>query len=223
MQKPLLLIICVFFFIQSFSQEKKAHFSIKIGTEYRITPITKSLDNSQPTLVTIPNFDLDNQISGVSVNYSLSYVFKLKFEIGFSQSFRYDHIYFEQSDFVPRQTFQKSVNGVITDYHFFLGKYFNLFKKEFFIKGGISLMNRGTNYSRTIPLGSGTDPNGQEFSRFATDPLNFNFSALNVNTGFTFSKYELGIGAYFINGSSANFENENSIVLPYFKVSYNLR
>ncbi len=217
MQKPILILISLFFFLHSFAQIKKSNFSIKIGTEYRITPIKGSEDIVIPTLVTMPNFSLDNQISGASINYSLSYVLKSKFEIGFSQSFRYDHIYFEFSDFQPGISFEKSVNGVITDYHFFIGKYFTLFKTELFLKTGISLMNRGTNYSRTIFL---TD---QGVDRFVTDQLNFNFSAYNVNTGFTFGKYEVGIGAYFINGSSANFVNENNIILPYFKLNYSIK
>jgi len=219
MQKTILLIVCLFIFFSSFSQENKSKFLIKIGTEYRITPVTSTADNNIPMLVTVPNFNLDKQLSGASINYTFSYVFSSKFEIGFSQSFRYDHIYFEQSDFQPRTSFEKSVNGVITDYHFFVGKYFNLLKTELFLKGGFAFMNRGTNYSRTILLGVDSQGN----SHFQTEQLNFNFSAFKVTTGFAFNKYELGLGAYFINSTGANFENENSIVLPYIKFSYRIK
>jgi len=219
MQKIISLIILLFIYFSSFSQEKRSKFLIKLGTEYRLTPIRSSMDNNNPTSSTIPFFSLDNQLSGASINYTFSYLFSSKVEIGFSQSFRYDHIYYEQSDLQPRTAFGKSINGMITNYHFFLGKYFKIVKTEFFLKGGFSLMNRGTNYSRSEFLGI----DSQGISHFVSDELNFNFNAFNVNTGFMFDKYELGLGAYFINSTGANFENENSIVLPYIKLSYLLK
>lgn len=211
-------------FFVGFSQEiKKSKFSIQIGTEYRITPIYPDRVEyiSKPGVF----YNLDQQLSGTSVNYVLKYLSKKKFEIGFSQSFRYDHIYYKSSfsNIIPNTNYpeaeNESVNDWIIDHHLYVGKYFKLFKKEFFVRGGISMMNRGTNYSVTY-LYSKDDKGGYTYM---VDQLNFNFFALNLNTGFTFNKYELGLGAYFIPGAGANFEDERNIIVPYFKFSYQLK
>lgn len=224
MKKNVLTIVVLFFYLFSFSQDKKpSRFSIQIGTEYRITPIYPDLTEyiSKPGAY----YNLDQQLSGTSVNYVLRYLSKKKFEIGFSQSFRYDHIYYKSSfsDVIPNTNYPytegESVNDWITDYHLIIGQYFKLFKKEFFVRGGISLMNRGTNYSVTY-LYSIDDQGGHTY---IVDQLNFTFFALNFNTGIAFDKFELGIGAYFIPGAGANFDDERNIILPFFKFSYRLR
>ena len=57
--------------------------------------------------------------------------------------------------------------------------------------------------------------------------LNFchvlSFFALNFNTGISLKKFEFGVGAYYILGSGANFDDERDIILPYFKFSYRLK
>lgn len=224
MQKKLMVTVFALIFSYSFSQEKeKSKFSIKLGTEYRITPIYSSRVEytSKPSV----NFNLDKQLSGTSINYSLSYITIKKFEIGFSQSFRYDHIYYKSSfsDIIPNTNYPfaegESVNDWVVDYHLFIGKYFRIFKSEFFIKGGVSMMNRGANYSITYLVSK----DNQGGYTYATDQLNFNFFALNFNTGFTYGKSEFGLGTYFISGASANFEDERNIIAPYFKFSYRLK
>jgi len=232
MQKTLLITLSLLFFLNVFSQEKTtSKFSIKVGIEYRLTPI-RSVEEFRFNNPNI-NFNLDRQLNGTSINYTLSYrVFK-KFEIGFSQSFRYDHVYFKSSfaDLQPNTNVtvaqSESVNSWITDYHFFLGKYFTVSNTDFFVKAGISLMNNGTNYTETQSVF--IDENTYVLLGSQND---FNFIAQNISAGFVSKKFELGLGAYFVGefpiGAShypGGYEHKvlKNIILPYLKLSYRIK
>ncbi|MCF6347339.1 MAG: hypothetical protein L3J20_03455 [Flavobacteriaceae bacterium] len=239
MKKSILSIVCTFFFLHSFSQEKqKPRFSIKVGTEYRITPIY-SVD-SDPSInlgrSTI-NFNLDKQLSGTSINYTLSYLIFKKFEIGFSHSFRYDHVYYKSGfdDLQPNTSLTategESINRWISDTHFFIGKYFTLRKTDLFLRGGFSMMNRGTDYLQVV-----SNKSEDNSYSYISIPSHFNFFAFRTSAGFVSNKFELDIGAYFIgefkNGSIV-VSDENSffvssqvqqnIIMPYLKLSYRIK
>lgn len=225
MNKLFFITLLLLLFNLGYSQDKKSKISLKVGTEYRITPIYNNVEGVFITPAV--NYNLDKQLSGSSFNYSLSYFVTKSFEIGFSQSFRYDHIYFKSvlSDLAPSTNINsssgESVNDWITDYHLFIGKYFDISDNKIFLRLGYSIMNRGTNH--TINNVFGIDNQGNY--TYLTDQLDFNFFAFNFNGGIAIDRYELGIGAYFISGNSSNFDQktDGTIILPVFKLSYRLK
>jgi len=213
--KVYFLVIALIFPVVIFSQMNKLEF--KVGAEYRITPISNSPD---VFISQIPvNFNQDNQISGTAFNYSLAYIFKNGFGLAIQQSVRYDHIYFDVENLSnPTElTVNKSVNGIITDFKFFIVKHFYLTDyKSVFIELGGSIMNRGTAYSVTRQIGTDLEDN----LIFATFDQNFNHGAINSTLGFVYNKFDIGIGAYFVDGTGANFGTEDNIIIPYLKLNY---
>jgi len=240
MQKTLFITLSLLFFLNGFSQEKTtSRFSIKIGTEYRITPIYSA--NKNPTIalneVDIIDFNLDRQLSGTPIGYTLSYRIFKNFEIGFSHSFRYSHVYFKSGldDIQPntnlKTTQGESINRLITDYHFFVGKYFDLGKTDLFFRVGYSMMNRGTDY---LGVASHKFEDGSiNTLRFDS---HFNFSAFTASAGFVSNKFELGFGVYYTgeleNGATLIFDKDymrvdseiqQNVIIPFLKLSYRIK
>ncbi len=235
MKKTFVVILFALLSIVTFSQnekklsisQNKKRLSIKVGTEYRITPISKLVDFPTPGPATRLNFNLDKNLSGTSVNYQIDYMVFKNFEIGFSQSIRYDHLNFENNinELAPNSTEFFSINNsnsaLIIDYHIYAKKYFAIKNnKKLYFKLGLSLMNRGTDYS--ISQIVNTHPDGT-IATIITDQYDLGFMALNTSIGITHKRFDFAIGAYFIPGSGANLNNdENNIILPYFKLSYRI-
>lgn len=229
MKNKLIILLLLCSFCTSFSQEeKKSKFNIKIGTEYRLTPIypaAKGLLFNQKNI----NYNFDKQLNGTSINYALSYSIFKNFDIGFSQSFRYDHIYFKSNtnELFPHTNIgskeSESKNGLITDYHFFVTKYFNIGKSEsLFFRLGYSLMNRGTNY--TISEFAFYDE-ALKADHYIVLSYDFSFTALKLDLGYVHDRFEFGLGAYMFGSTSANFhfEEEHKVIIPFFKFSYRLK
>jgi len=189
----------------------------KVGAEYRITPIRKT---PNVTISEIPvSFNQDDQLSGTAFNYSLTYVFNSGLGLGIQQSFRYDHIHFDTVNlFNPIEpSVNKSINDIITDFKFFIVKHFYLDDyKSVLVELGGSIMNRGTAYYTVLQRG--TDSEGNPLF-FGTDG-NFNFGATNLTLGLAYPKFDIGIGAYFVDGTGANFDTEDNIIIPYLKLNY---
>jgi len=240
MQKLILLVLFIFIFHVGYSQEKTtSKFSIKVGTEYRLTPIYST--NENPTIalneVDIVDFNLDRQLSGTPISYTLSYrVFK-NFEIGFSHSFRYDHVYFKSGldDIQPntnlKTTQGESINRLITDYHFFVGKYFDFGKTDLFFRLGYSMMNKGTDY-----LGVASHKFEDGLNSTIRYNSHFNFSAFTASAGFVSNKFELGFGIYYSgeleSGATLIFDKDymridseiqQNVIIPFLKLSYRIK
>ncbi|HBK70925.1 MAG TPA: hypothetical protein DDZ39_04585 [Flavobacteriaceae bacterium] len=240
MQKLIVLIIFTFIFNIGFTQDKPtSRFSIKVNTEYRITPIYSANENPTAVLneVDIIDFNLDRQLSGTPIGYTLSYrVFK-NFEIGFSHSFRYDHVYFKSGlgDIQPNTNLKtaqgESINRLITDYQFFIGKYFDLGKTDLFFRVGYSMMNRGTDY-----LGVASHKFEDGSINTISSDSHFNFSAYTASAGFVSNKFELGFGVYYTgeleNGATLIFDKDymrvdseiqQNVIIPFVKLSYQIK
>ncbi len=198
-----------------FSQEKNG-LQFKIGTEYRITPfeIRDAVYVSQIKV----NYDENAQLTGTAFNYTLQYLFAGGFGIGLSQSFQYSHIYFEKSASASGGLIlNKSINGIISDFKVFVIKEFHFFNNVFYVELGKGYMNNYTNYSVSEQVG--VDENGNPWYRLET--RNFNYFASNVTLGVVFSRFDIGIGAHFSNGSE-NFATSDKFTIPYFKLNYRL-
>lgn len=203
-----IIFIIALFPIFTFSQ----NLSLKIGAEYRITPIRK-LD--KPGLEPkVPVFYSDHkQLTGTSFSYTLSYLFKNNFGIGFTHSFQYSHIYYENSD----TDLLKSHNGIITDFELFIIKEIPISNKNLYIKFGGALMNNGTTYAyKEHSIIQNT--NTEIIYEIEKD---FSYTALNAAIGVNLDKFDIGAGMYIANAS----ENFNSVLpfkLPYIKINYTI-
>jgi hypothetical protein len=226
MKKTSLLVLLIFNITLIFSQKKelKNRLTIKIGTEYRITPIHKTID-WQETEAQALRFNLDKNLSGTSFNYEINYEVIHNLLVGFSHSLRYDHVYYENNNHLLKPngiefyTIDESKSKLISDYHFFIQKNFKLKKNKIYIKLGYSMMNRGTDYSVSEVVSTNLDGS---IGAIISGGYDLNFFATNVNIGIIYKKFDFGVGAYFINGSSSNLGDERNIILPYFKISYRI-
>lgn len=228
--KKTLTFLILFISIVTFSQNKektnfKNRLSVKIGTEYRITPIRKVIDNFHEVNPTNIFFNLDKNLSGTSFNYDISYEFIKNLHFGFSHSIRYDHVYFERKNYqlepnnVNYFTVNDSKSKLIYDYHFYLRKDFKIKNKTIYIKLGYSIMNRGTDYSISEVVATNNDGS---IGAIIVGDYDLTFFAINTEIGLVYKNFDFGIGAYFINGSGSNLGSEQNIILPYFKISYRI-
>ncbi len=207
-------------FSQSSATEKK-RISFGVSLEQRITPVYLSkVHNSLvgENIITPVFYEEDPQLSGTAVSYNISYHFmKINSSLIFSQSFRYDHIYFDTKLLHPNTaSVNRSVNDLITDYHFILKKSFNL-KNDYALNLclGYSLMNRGTDYSYTRQAG---EYNGEPL--YSTTSGDFQFSAFNVALGIEKQKLDFTIGSYITDKNKYN--QPSQVLIPYLKLTYNL-
>jgi len=183
----------------------------KVGTEYRITPIEKPLNDHLRTGNVY--FSSHRQLTGTAFNYSIAYVMEGGFGFGFSHAVQYSHIYYEPSEFIN----DKSVNGLITDYKLFVKQEFEIDNNVFFIELGGSLMNNGTSYTfkKNLPIGDSNE------NVVLTQNEDFGYTAMNITAGYTFNKFDIGLGMYFSNGYSI-LKNASEFKLPYIKMNYKI-
>ncbi len=204
-------IITFFISINIFSQ-----INIKIGSEHRITPIyIKNEDVFENQ--SIVSFSEHRLLTGTSFNYTIEYINKTGYGIGFSQFFQYSHIYYEQKEYGVNGI-KKSVNGILTDFNFYLKKQFYISKNKYiFFEIGQSLMNSGSSFVESKVVGYYTDGNPILFE----EDKDFNFFATNVNIGYNYKNIDLSVGAYFTKGSEFFSTRGNStLILPFLKIDY---
>ena len=222
MKKIGISILGLFITLSSFSKssdsnQEKLRFGIVL--EQRITPIYISgfqgLMNEEDFITPI-FYAQDEQLSGTAVGYEVSYWFKkINSSLIFSQTFRYDHIYFD-TDYLRLigNVVHQSVNDLITDYHFKIEKHFNL-KNNYLLNLGIgySFMNRGTAYSYTR---QSDEYEGQPL--FSTTHNDFNFSTFNFELGIEKNKLNFAIGNYI--SDKHKYNQPSQILIPYVKLGY---
>ncbi len=183
----------------------------KVGTEYRITPIRKISNLAEP--ITGAYFSQDDQLTGTAFNYSIGYLTKSGFGFGFSHSFKYSHIYYERTD----NNTEKSVNDLITDYKLFIKQEFEIKKNLFFIEVGGSLMNNGTTYHDKEEI----DVVFSDESVIFISTRDFSYRAMNIEIGYIYKKFEIGLGMYFTSGYLLA-DNPKEFKLPYFSMNYRI-
>lgn len=182
MKKLQLILVGIILAFNTFSQNpatEKKRIGFGVSLEQRITPVYLSgVHNYLENRITPVFYEEDPQLSGTAVGYNISYHFaKINSSLIFSQSFRYGHIYFDTRLLQPNTaSVNRSVNGLITDYHFILKKSFNL-KNDYALNLclGYSLMNRGTDYSYTRQAG---EYNGEPFYSTAAGISSFRLLTL---------------------------------------------
>lgn len=217
-------ILALFLFSTVFSQDQETRWEkikFNVFTEYRITPVyldgylglLTGNDILKPTF-----YAQDEQLSGTAMGFEVGYWFrKIDMSLIFSQSFRYDHIYFENNMFdVSKNSAIQSVNDFITDYHFIIEKSFR-FKNAHTLnfRVGYSYMNRGTAFALTEQTG---EFEGQPI--YTTSESNFHISAFNTGIGYEKMRWSLTLGSYITD--KHKFNQPSPLLIPYIKLGYEI-
>ncbi len=224
MKKTTITILILFLYSAVFSQErvtKTKRISFSIFSEYRITPVY--LEGFSGTMdggdgLTPVFYAQDEQLSGTAMGFEVGYSFrKINLSLIFSQSFRYDHIYFEQNTFAASgNSAVKSVNDFITDYHFILEKSFRIKNDHILsIRAGYALMNRGTAYALSE---QSSEFGGQ--ANYTVSHRDFHVSAFNAGVGYRKNKWNLALGGYFTDKHKYN--QPSQLLIPYIKLGYRI-
>ncbi|MBT8196498.1 MAG: hypothetical protein KJO64_08715, partial [Bacteroidia bacterium] len=196
---------------------------------YRVEPIgldALTLESDQSTIF----FDATDQLSGAALNYFFTlYLKEANMEIGFSQSLRYDHKYFKTDSFnLGTSNIYPSVNGVISDYHLFVQKNFDLRKGMYWnIFAGYSLMNRGSKYIYTetyirnpLPFPLPFPLPGVNVAVTEVKEGNFNMDAINFGVGIGANKVSFDLGVYY--SMNHSYDQDGDIIIPRAKLSYRI-
>ncbi len=191
---------------QEAKNNKYSNWGFKISTFTRLNPIYLG---NEP----------DQQLNGIGIEAGTYYVIdKLKVELIFEQSIRYDVIYFDKRLISPQQNqINNPINGLIIDYNFSVEKFFNLKNDmRLNIGGGLAAMNTGTDYSYTRHIFD--TPSGPVYS---TTSASFSFSAFHVYMGIDKEFNYLSIGAYI--SDSHQYSRDLDFMLIYLKIGHKFR
>lgn len=212
-KKCIFLYLFIGFFASVLSQNS---ISFSLNSEYRITPIY--LNNSYFQIGDMqPSSNVDEQISGTSIAYLISYNFyKEKYNISFKHSLRRDLLVYENSN-LNNSDLNKPLYTFINDYHFAVERNFKL-KNDFVLglKIGYSLMNRGTEYRYIKTYDDIPDV-------YVILDSNLNFNAYSFNIGVSKKKLSFYIGSHFVENNNFSNLNENvKILIPNFQLQYKI-
>lgn len=219
--KKLLIIIFLsvpFFVFSQTNETRKGKLFFKVGTEYRITP----LPYDEGEMVEDRGFtNIDIQNSGLAINYSLDYFITKNLSLGFTNSFRYDLLLYNNEvsyDPLNIEGSTKAEKTLITDFHFHLDYHFKVFENsELFVRVGKSLANRGTDYSTKKSF---FDQNGSLVVK-SISQNHYKFQPENFGIGYKKNKLEVMAGV-LTTTLTEYFLNNERLTIPYLKLSYNL-
>lgn len=196
------------------NETRKGKLIFKVGTEYRITPLPYNVEEIDAT-EGLTNIDYQN--SGFAINYTLDYFVTKNLSFGFTNSFRYDLLLYNDDTSFIRGA-RKAEKTLIMDYHFYLDYHFKVFKNsELFVRAGKSLANRGTSYSDLDPF---FDQDGTLVAQ-SISQNNWHYQPENFGIGYKKNKVEIMAGVLTTTNSEYFFSNER-LTIPYLKFSYNL-
>jgi hypothetical protein len=190
---------------QNTEAESVKSLEIWFGLENRITPIYTNNQNGQIIQDYYLPVNIDKQLSGTGVSIGIAYLLpKINTYVAFEYAARYDHLYYSSG---IANTNTESINGIISDYHFRVGKPFSLKEITLTPGFGFSLMNHGTEYRI----------NHNSF--WVEDDLNFN--SLDLSIGLGINKMDFELRTYFINNNKYDYDTGN-IILPEIKIKYRI-
>ncbi|WP_299532401.1 hypothetical protein [Ulvibacterium sp.] len=191
-------------------------FHLNLGTEYRITPIynVNVLGLSDSAFFT----NLDRQNSGFSFKIGLELFVIKNFSIGLVGSLRYDLLVNEPPDSIDDFSQTVGERRLMLGYHLNLSYYFKLFRKgEAFIGGGISLLNRNSDYTTQEVF---FDEVGN-ITRTETRTGNYKFSANKLLIGYNIKRSKICLGIY-LTRESPYFQESPTFIIPFIGYNYNI-
>ncbi|MCF1420963.1 hypothetical protein [Mangrovimonas futianensis] len=202
----------------AFSQnrdDRKGHLFLKVGPEYRITPLPYN-ENSSPSE---PGYltDIDSQSAGFVLNYSLDYFIIKDLSIGFAHSFHYTLLNtntYHAEDF----GMTKANYRLFMDFHLYLDFHVKVFKtNELFLRAGVSLFNRNSKFGTKQ---SYYDSDGN-YIAFSVVNLDYNYSPNQFALGYKTQKLELLAGVYY-SKQTEYFNTPVKFAVPFVKLNFNL-
>ncbi len=210
-----LVLIPFFLFSQNdLEVDRKGQLLFSLGAEYRITPIYK---------VDLSTFsdggfytNIDKQNSGISGHIGLEWFMLDNISFEFEGSLRHDLLVNKPptafNDFEQEEAEKKLMIG----YHLGLNYYFQVFKKgEVFIGGGISLLNRNSNYeTEQVFFDQQGNITGTE-----TRAGDYKFTAFKTFIGYKLNKNRISLGVY-IAKNTPYFEGSTTFIIPNISYKY---
>ena len=224
MKNILFLLAALIFTVDNYAQDSLSYFKenrkgklfFSVGTDYRITPIyklTEGLITNRRLLVV----NIDQQNSGVAFNYNLDYFLGKNLSFGFSNSIRYDLNYLRADNLEVNTGIEPGNKTLIFGFHFYFDYHIKIFKKsEIFARIGISLINRGTEYSDKETF---FDDQGNNMGSITTQE-DFAYEPWNFALGYKKNRFSLIGGIY--SSSNSEYTSGESFIIPYFALRYNL-
>ncbi|WP_425235807.1 hypothetical protein [Ulvibacterium sp.] len=217
MRVTLFLSIVPFFAYSQIGNEvDHCQLRLNLGTEYRITPIynVNVVGLNEAAFFT----NLDRQNSGFSFGIGLELFLIKNFSVGLIGSLRHDILVNETPDSIDDFSQTVSEKRLMLGYHLNLNYYFKLFKKgEAFVGGGVSLLNRNSDYTtQEVFFNEEGNITGTE-----TRMGNYKFSANNLFVGYNIKRSKISLGIY-LTRKSPYFKESATFIVPHIGYEYNL-
>lgn len=190
---------------------RKGKLFFGVGSEYRITPKYNGAATSLNNVYT----EIDIQNTGAAFNYNLSYFALKNLSLNFEHSVRYNFLMYDRDVSAGAKKAEKTL---IMDYNFYIDYYFPINEKsQLFARVGISLFNRGTNYSGETLV---YDSNGAVVGHLINSGT-FQYEPMIFAVGYSRDKLKLIAGVY-TSSETPYFQSSNSLTIPYLKLTYTL-
>jgi hypothetical protein len=180
--------------------------------------LTTSYSNSMEAFV-----DFNDHFKGAGLNLGIRLFNKKGLGIKYSNTFRYDHVYFTKIPVDSNHMYASGINvqALITDYHISLVQLIGKGRIKHMVEVGFSRMNNGTNY----PI-SQNAPDSNLLDQSFTGNKNLKYSAMNINYSFMIDNFNAGIGFYYKMSSdfagNTEFLNINGVFELRLGYSFNL-
>lgn len=192
-------------------QNRKGKLFLGIGSEYRITPKY----NGAPMSSNSDYTEIDIQNTGAAFNYNLSYFALKNLSLNFEHSVRYNFLMYNRDISGGAKKAEKTL---IVDYNFYVDYYFPINEKsQIFARIGVSLFNRGTNYSGETLV---YDSNGNVAGHMPYTGT-FQYEPMIYAVGYSRDKLKLIAGVY-TSSETPYFQSSNNLTIPYLKLTYTL-
>lgn len=188
----------------------------KVGTEYRITPISGS-GNGLPTLAGL-NTNTDFLNTGAALSFGLEYFVTKNFSLGFDNTLRFDTVTINFGDIALDRGSSSNRKTFLFGWHFHANYYIKVFKKsELFFRIGLSRLNGGADVATQDLF---RDDNG-EITGGVLGTFDLASFAGNFAIGYKNKRIEALLGIYLTDDSNFS-QNGSTNIIPYIKITYNL-
>lgn len=205
--KKAIQFILLLFLVNIYGQEKKpevvkSKFHLGIGIEYRLTPL-KDIKASPDNFL-----NLETNLTGVPINFSLSYNLTKNWHTGFKYSIRHDHTGIKDDAFYAQYQIKDSKFGLISDYTLFIKKFFRLNNTcQISLLAGYSWMNNGFVISTY---------EHEKFKHYT-----YKIQALNVESNYHYKFFKIGMGIYY-NPAQTHTNMTGELQLLYVTMGFNV-
>jgi hypothetical protein len=216
----ILVLVATFCFPQedtkndSFLKSRKGKLFLGFSPEYRIAAYYK---DSQNQYFDRGSTNLDKQLSGSAISYSLNYFITNNLSFGFSHSFKNSLLVYDQ-EISTNNGAKKAINSLFMDYHFYLDYYIPItIQSQIFLRVGKTILNSGSDYSFRTNYYDTTN----KFIGYSTGQESFIYYPENYAIGFKKNRIDIMLGIYK-SKSTPYFKDDTKVTVSYIKLNYNL-